>query len=145
MRGESAVGVAPRHPPLPRLGLRGVTSPVMRLAPRNAWIPTRPWARILDRYRKSDNEPMVELVSHIIAAPYASLLFGFTSMSDLLVSQFSTAEWGHDLLRVGRDEHVVRFSFHEQPRGKPATWECSPGRIVESFEGFLRKMKWVSF
>jgi hypothetical protein len=114
-------------------------------------VPTKPWDVTLGFYRDLEerNEffgPMRRLVEHIASQPYAHLLFATTSMHALLVAQHSEIEWGHDVLRVERnpDERTMRFTYQEQQFVEPTTWECTDGNVVETFEGFLRKMKWVS-
>jgi hypothetical protein len=88
---------------------------------------------------------MRRLVEHIIAQPYAPLLFCTTSMHDLLVSLHTEIEWAHDVLRIGPDPAgTVRFTLHEQQFVKPATWQCEGEEVVETFEGFLLKSKWVT-
>jgi hypothetical protein len=113
-------------------------------------IPTRPWESTLRFYRdlEQQNEffrPMRRLVEHIASQPYAPLLFSTTSMHALLVAQHAEIELGHDVLRVERAANgdTARFTFHERQYVEPATWECVEGKIVETFEGFLRKVKWV--
>jgi hypothetical protein len=117
-------------------------------SPRLANVPTRPWATILKRYEDLEHlEPsaMVRLVRHIVSAPYCPLLFGLTSMHVLIVSQHEKVELGHDVLRVEQlSASQVRFTFEEQPFVKPAAWDCPADKIVDNFEGFLRKAKWVT-
>jgi hypothetical protein len=90
--------------------------------------------------------PMRRLVAHIASQPYAALLFSTTSMHALLVAQHAEIESGHDVLRVEQDLNgrTVRFTYQEQEFVEPATWECDTEKVVETFEGFLRKAKWVS-
>ncbi len=123
-------------------------APAVAATTRN---PTREgWERTLLFYRdlEEKNEffrPMRRLVEHVASPPYAALIFSTTSMHALLVAQHAEIELGHDVLRVERDPYDkgVQFTFQEQPFAEPAKWECSEGEIVGTFEGFLRKAKWV--
>jgi hypothetical protein len=112
---------------------------------------TRPWENTVRFFSnlEAHNEffgPMRRLVEHIASQPYAALLFSTTSMHALLVAQHAEIESGHDVLRVERDlsGRTVRFTYQEQEFVKPATWECDTEKVVETFEGFLRTVKWVS-
>jgi hypothetical protein len=114
-------------------------------------VPTRPWDSILGFYGDLEAcnacfAPMRRLVAHVAAQPYAGLLFGTTSMHALLVAQHERIEWGHDVLRVEvePDARMVRFTYQEQQYVRPATWECAGEKIVETFEGFLRRAHWVA-
>jgi hypothetical protein len=113
-------------------------------------VQTRPWDSTLRFYSdlEATNElfrSMRRLVEHVASQPYAPLLFSTTSMHALLVAQHAQIELGHDVLKVERDPYGkgVRFTFQEQPFVEPAKWECSEDEVVGTFEGFLRKVKWV--
>jgi hypothetical protein len=113
-------------------------------------IPNQPWEKVLTFYRRLEAKnafcvPVRRLVEHIISQPYARLLFCTTSMHALLVAQHPEIEWAHDVLRVEPTaDGTVRFTLHEQEFVKPATWQCPAAEVVATFEGFLRKSKWVA-
>ena len=114
-------------------------------------VPARTWLSVLGFYRDLElrNEcfvPIRRLVEHIAAQPYATLIFPTTSMHALLVAQHQQIEWGHDVLRVETDPSIgkVRFTYQEQQFAAPTTWECGAEGIVDTFEGFLRRARWVS-
>jgi hypothetical protein len=114
-------------------------------------VPTKPWEEVLRFYRDRERSnaffhPMHQLVEHIAAQPYASSIFCTTSMHALLVAQHETIEWGHDVLRVelSLSGGLVTFAFQEQPDVKPVVWTCPREDIVGTFDGFLRRAKWVS-
>jgi len=114
-------------------------------------VRTRPWASTLKFYKdlEEQNEgfgPLCRLVEHIASQPYAALLFSTTSMHALLVAQHAEIEWGHDVLRVERDPNVggMRFTYQEDAFVEPTTWHCAEENVTETFEGFLRRSRWVS-
>jgi hypothetical protein len=115
------------------------------------FIPSQPWDKVLQFYRRLEEQnaffaPMRGLVEHVVSQPYARLLFCTTSMQALLVAQHAEIEWAHDVLRVEPTaEGTVRFRLHEQQFVKPAMWQCPVTEVVATFEGFLRRSKWVAF
>jgi hypothetical protein len=113
-------------------------------------VTTRPWESILRFYKDLETQnafflPMRRLIEHVASQPYAPLLFPTTSMHALLVAQHAEIEWGHDVLRVEPDTNgrTVRFTYQEQQFVEAATWECVEEKIIETFEAFLCKTKWV--
>ncbi len=113
-------------------------------------VPTRSWAEVAQLYRRLEQTaptfaPLRRLCEHAEHAPYRDLIFCATSMHTLLVSQHSELEWNSNTLRVEVDHHDhISFAFHEQPFVKPVAFQCSAEKILETFDRFLRKNKWVS-
>lgn len=112
-------------------------------------VPTRPWADIARIYpaiqrRWRAHVWMERLCQHIAASPYRDLIFGATSMHTLLVGQHQTLEWNCNVLRIeATSAERITFSFHEQPFMEPVVWTCAPEAVVDTFEKFLRRVKWV--
>ncbi len=120
---------------------------------RTRLVRTSAWTEILRNYQDLEARhefftPMRQLVEHVASQPYAPLLFATTSMHALLVAQHPVIEWDHDVLRVERgayeDSKNVTFAFHESEFVKPASWECPVESVIGTFEGFLRRSKWVN-
>ena len=119
-----------------------------------SWRPTpvrtRPWSEITRMYGEIWNPWtahvwMKRLCEHIERAPYGGLIFGATSMHTLLVGQHETLEWMNDMLRVDPAQpHRITFSFHERAFVDPVVWACAPDAVIETFERFIRRVKWVS-
>ena len=111
-------------------------------------VPAGTWAEIADIYGEI-REPwsahlwMQRLCQHIAAAAYRDLIFGATSMHALLVGQHETLEWNSNMLRIeATSAEGITFTFHEKEFVEPIVWTCAPEAVVETFERFLRRVKW---
>jgi hypothetical protein len=113
-------------------------------------VQTRPWADIARFYGEirghwNAHVSMQLLCQHVALSAYRDLLFGATSMHTLLVGQHETLEWNCNMLRVEpTTAERIAFSFHEKEFVEPVVWTAAPGAVVEAFERFVRRVKWVS-
>jgi hypothetical protein len=114
-------------------------------------VQSQPWESTLRYYKELEDrnqffQPMRRLVEHVASQPYATFVFSTPLMHALLVARHAELKLGHDVLRVqcALDGTTVRFDFQEQPLAKPMRWECSDAKIVETFETFLRKARWIA-
>lgn len=114
-------------------------------------VPTRTWREYIDIFRSREAEnpafaPLRRLCEHVERSAYRDLLFCASSMAALLVSQHREIEWGCNMLRIELDTSgaFLWFSLHEQTFVKPKPFRCEAEGIIETFESFLRKTKWVT-
>jgi hypothetical protein len=114
-------------------------------------IPSQNWAKATERFLELERRDaafgtMRRLCEHVERAPYRDLVYCALSMHTLLVSQHPELEWNCGMLRVELmgSTGQVSFTFCEQPFAEPASWRCDAAEVVATFDGFLRKNKWVS-
>jgi hypothetical protein len=110
---------------------------------------TRPWADIIGRYRSIPTfEPMVRLVVHIAAAPYAEKIFAGTSMTIMVVAQTAEVFDAQEIIRV--DLLPSGFELAVQERGfaldlavKDLVLRVSVAEGIVAFESLLRAKRWT--
>jgi hypothetical protein len=108
-----------------------------------ARIVPRPWAGVVEFYlqiaeRNDDFRPLLRLVEHVASQPYARSIFAATSGTALLVARQEAVDWAADALRIDIDlSGAIRFARPAKGLGKPTTFECEAGKIVETLERYL--------
>lgn len=114
----------------------------------------RTWKTMQDFYEKLVNdcfpcEPLLDLVKAITASPYASLLHGTASHTDLLVCGYSPFEVNREMVRI---EYLSQgkqflFTYREHPwSGIRPSWRkiCSADESKRVFERLIiHTLKWV--
>jgi hypothetical protein len=89
---------------------------------------------------------MRELCDHVASSKNGNIVFCATSMHVLMVSQHEELERG-DALHIeleGKQFEQASFKLYEQELVSPTLWHCPAEAVIHTFEGFLRKKKWVS-
>jgi hypothetical protein len=113
-----------------------------------ARITPQPWDGVIEFYRhfedrNDDFHPMRLLAEHIASRPYAASVFGATSGTALFVAPRADADWAQDGLRIDVGlGGAIRFVFQGRPPSKPNVFRSETQKIVDTFEGFIRKAKW---
>jgi hypothetical protein len=94
-------------------------------------------------------EPLLDLVKAITASPYAPLLHGITSHTDLLVFGYTPFEVNREMVRI---EYLYQgkqflFTYREHPWRSQPSWRkiCSTEEGKPVFEHLIiHTLKWVS-
>src|SRR5260221_4811956 len=110
------------------------------------------WPDVVNSYRRLVVtyemlfEPMLTLVEEIAASPYASYLYGNTSMWNVLVMQTPEYDPDGEILRITYNPSQREFTFELQETTSTLykRWnrKCSTDDAFRTFERFLQLKKW---
>ena len=116
-----------------------------------ARITPRPWPGVIEFYRRIEDRnaefrPMRLLAEHVASQPYAGSIFGATSGTALLVTAHAGADWMKHGVRIDLDlVGTICFVLQEHRGARPhVILRSETDNVVASFEGFLRKARWLS-
>jgi hypothetical protein len=109
----------------------------------------RPWPDIEQHYIDSNNrsqlDPLLQLVRHIIATKLSDRLFAFTSMYKLIVGIYDPMEWNREALHIEFDGQTQKWLFRYYPTpNRPVEFErqYAADKGIEKFDNFIKMMKW---
>ena len=110
-------------------------------------IHTRPWADIVERYRKHVAfAPMLHLVETLASSPVSTQLFAATSMFDLLLSDSADFRIGDSTLRISYRSSDRQFEFrHTSFSGHDDQRVCTEPEALQTLRLFLRLKYGVLF
>ena len=112
-------------------------------------IHTRPWADIVEHYRKhggSALKPMLRLVEAIASSPVSTQLFAATSMFDLLLSDCVNFRIGDSTLHISYRSSENQFEFrHISFSGHDDQKVCAEPEMLQTLRLFLRLKYGVLF
>ena len=113
-------------------------------------IKAHPWPNIQEHYADLVNsgwhlQPMLELVTHIIASDLRTRLFAFASLDGLIISIYDPIERNREALHLKFDHFHQKWLFEYYPKpNHPVEWrrEYPTDQGIEKFENFIRLNKW---
>jgi len=113
-------------------------------------VPAQSWSNIEDFYSRLAAEAgfgaeMAELIRHIRSCGYASRLFAYTSMHELIIGLYPELEPSIETLHIeyDKDAKAYQLRYYAAPSRHPEVERIYPKEVgLKKFDDFIGYLKW---